>query len=199
MEGAMFTGIVEETGEVVAFDRSEAGVRLTLKAALVTTDLCVGDSLAVNGCCLTATDLKENTLSFDLLNETLERTNLKNLQPGSRVNLERALAANARLGGHFVQGHIDCPSPVLSFEKKGADYRLEVALPGEFAKYAVFKGSISVNGVSLTIAELKEASIVIWLIPHTFEITNLGNLHTGDLVNLEFDMLAKYTERLLAK
>jgi riboflavin synthase len=195
----MFTGIVEETGAVLALDRSGEGARLTVKASVVTQDLRAGDSIAVNGCCLTATDLESGTLAFDLLNETLERTNLKDLATGALVNLERALAANARLGGHFVQGHIDCTSPVIAFEKSGADYRLEIALPKEFAQYVVSKGSIAINGVSLTVAELKAESFVIWLIPHTLEITNLRALQAGSSVNLEFDMLAKYVERILAK
>lgn len=194
----MFTGIVEETGEVLSLARSETGARLTLRASLVTQDTQVGDSVAVNGCCLTITGMRDRELSFDLLNETLERTNLKDLRQGSLVNLERALAANGRLGGHFVQGHIDCPSRVISFEKKGADYRLEVALPAEFARYVVFKGSIAVNGISLTAAELHDESFVIWIIPHTMEVTNLRAIKAGDLVNLEFDLLAKYIERIHA-
>jgi len=195
----MFTGIVEETGEVVALDRSAGGVRLTVKAALATQDVRAGDSIAVNGCCLTSTNAREGALAFDLLDETLQRTNLGNLGLGSLVNLERALAANARLGGHFVQGHIDCAAPVIGFEKSGADHRLEIELPGEFARYIIFKGSVAVNGVSLTVAELKPASFVLWLIPHTLEVTNLRALQPGALVNLEFDLLAKYVERILAK
>ena len=198
----MFTGIVEETGEVIALDRSEGGARLTVKASLVTQDLQIGESIAINGCCLTVTGLGsrgEGMLAFDLLDETLQRTNLREARPGPLVNLERALAANARLGGHFVSGHIDCTAPVIAFEKSGADYRLEIALAKEFARYVVFKGSIAVNGVSLTVAELKAESLVIWLIPHTLEVTNLRDLQPGSLVNLEFDMLAKYVERILAK
>lgn len=195
----MFTGIVEETGEVVSLTRTESGARLTVLAKLVTQDLRAGDSIAVNGCCLTATGSQAGMLAFDLLGETMDRTNLKNVAIGSLVNLERALAANGRLGGHFVQGHIDCASPVIAFEKSGADYRLEVALPKEFARYVVSKGSIAVNGISLTVAELKAESFVIWLIPHTLEITNLRDLKSGALINLEFDMLAKYVERILAK
>jgi len=195
----MFTGIVEETGEVVGLTASENGARLELKARVVTQDVGIGDSVAVNGCCLTITSREGGGLAFDLLNETLERTNLKHARAGGLVNLERALAVNARLGGHFVQGHIDCTSEVLSFERKGADYRLEAALPAEFARYVAYKGSIAVNGISLTVAELKEKSIVIWIIPHTMEVTNLRAIKAGDQVNLEFDMLAKYVERILAR
>ena len=197
----MFTGIVEETGKVIALERSAGGARLTARASLVTTDIRAGDSIAVNGCCLTVTAAGQpgGSLAFDLLDETLQRTNLHAVVPGSLVNLERALAANARLGGHFVSGHIDCTSPVIALEKSGADYRLEVALAKEFSQYIVYKGSIAVNGISLTVAELKAESFVIWLIPHTMEITNLRALKAGSLVNLEFDMLAKYVERILAK
>ncbi len=195
----MFTGIVEEKGEVVALERFSGGARLTLRAVIVTGDLSVGESVAVNGCCLTATDVSGIELSFDLLDETLRRTNLGELKPKSLVNLERALPANGRLGGHFVSGHIDCAAPVVAFEKSGADYRLEIELPGEFSRYIIFKGSITVNGVSLTVAELKPASFVIWLIPHTLEVTNLRALKAGDRVNLEFDMLAKYVERIVGK
>lgn len=195
----MFTGIVEETGKVLALERSGTGARLILRASIVTQETCIGDSVAVNGCCLTITELQNQELAFDLLNETLERTNLKEAGPGSPVNLERALTANGRLGGHFVQGHIDCASRVISFEKKGADYRLEVALPAEFARYVVFKGSIAVNGISLTAAEVRENSFVIWIIPHTMEVTNLRVIKAGDSVNLEFDLLAKYVERIHAR
>jgi riboflavin synthase len=194
----MFTGLVEEMGSLVALHRSFAGARLTLRAPLVATDVRLGDSVAVNGCCLTVTARDGDTLIFDLLAETLARTNLGQLAPGAPVNLERALAAQARLGGHFVQGHIDTTSRVLGFEQIGADWRLEIALPTEFARYVAFKGSIAIDGISLTVAEVREASFVVWIIPHTLAATNLKTTKTGDLVNLEFDLLAKYVERILA-
>lgn len=193
----MFTGIVEETGTVVSLERSAAGVRLTLQASLVTSDLHLGDSLAVNGCCLTVTDLQGSRPSFDLLEETVRCTSFRQLTAGSLVNLERSLAANGRLGGHFVQGHVDCSSPIRSFEKVGADYRLEVALPEQFAHFVAFKGSIAVDGISLTVAEAGKDHLVIWIIPHTLEVTNLRTKKAGDLVNLEFDLLAKYLERMM--
>jgi len=192
----MFTGLVEETATVVALERAGAGGRLTVEAPLVSQDARLGDSIAVNGCCLTVAAAQGVRLAFDLLEETLFRTNLGALSPGAKVNLERALPANGRLGGHFVQGHIDCTSPVLSFEPHGNDHRLEIALPPEFARYVVFKGSIAVDGVSLTVAELKEESFVLWIIPHTLAATRLGGLRAGERVNLEFDLLAKYLERL---
>ena len=194
----MFTGLVEECGAVAALELSQAGARLTVRAPLVSADAALGDSIAVNGCCLTVTARDGDRLSFDLLRETLQRTNLQHAQPGGLVNLERALAAHARLGGHFVQGHIDCASEVLAFEQVGADHRLEVALPPDFARYVAFKGSVAIDGVSLTVAEVRDASFVLWIIPHTLAVTTLRARRAGDLVNLEFDLLAKYVERIIA-
>jgi len=194
----MFTGLVEETGELLALERSATGARLTLRAPLVSTDARLGDSIAVNGCCLTVAAREDAVLGFDLLAETLDRTNLGALAPGALVNLERALAAHARLGGHFVQGHIDSTGRVVSFEKVNADHRLEIELPSEFAGYVAFKGSIAIDGISLTVAEVRKASFVVWIIPHTLAVTNLRARRAGDFANLEFDLLAKYVERLLA-
>ena len=194
----MFTGLVEETGELLALDRSAEGARLSLRAPLVSTDAQLGDSIAINGCCLTLVEHAGEVLRFDLLAETLARTNLGDLTPGAPLNLERALAASARLGGHFVQGHIDCATEVLAFSPSGADHRLEIALPAEFAPLVAFKGSIAVDGISLTVAEVLSASFVVWIIPHTLAVTNLCARHTGDRVNLEFDLLAKYLARMLA-
>jgi len=192
----MFTGIVEETGSVFALRQTTHGVNLTLKADLVMQDLEIGDSVAVNGCCLTVTGRDEKLLSFDLLAETLRCTNLGRLHEESLVNLERSLSASARLGGHFVQGHVDCTSPVISLARVEADYRLEVALPPQFAKYMIYKGSIAIDGISLTAAEVLENSFVVWIIPHTLAVTNLSARKPGEPVNLEFDLLAKYIERL---
>jgi len=141
---------------------------------------------------------RDDQMMFDLLDESLDRTNLGDLKPGDPVNLERALRLDGRLGGHFVQGHIDCTSRVLSVEKKGADLRLDIELPQEFARYVAFKGSVTVNGVSLTVAAVEAGQFAVWIIPHTAEETNLGDLQPGDRVNLEFDIIAKYVERLLA-
>jgi riboflavin synthase len=169
-----------------------------LRAPLVASDARLGDSVAVNGCCLTVTACDGEALAFDLLGETLDRTNLGDLAPGAPVNLERALAAHARLGGHFVQGHIDTTGRVLAFEPVGADHRLEIALPAEFARYVAFKGSIAIDGISLTVAEVGVESFVVWIIPHTLAVTNLRAKKPGEAVNLEFDLLAKYVERILA-
>ena len=194
----MFTGLVEETGALLALDRSAAGARLTVRAPVVSADARLGDSIAVNGCCLTGTARDGDALAFDLLAETLDCTNLGALAPDAPVNLERALAAHARLGGHFVQGHIDTTARVLSFEKVNADHRLEIELPSAFAGYVAFKGSIAIDGISLTVAEVGAASFTVWIIPHTLAMTNLRAKHAGDFVNLECDLLAKYVERLLA-
>ena len=191
----MFTGLVEETAPIVAVEPIGGGARLTLEASTVLEGTHAGDSIAVNGC-LTITSMEGGRLSFDLLAETLDKTNLGDQKQGSLVNLERALAAHDRLGGHFVQGHVDTTARILSLDPQGQDHRLEVELPRRFARYVAYKGSIAVNGISLTAAEVKDASIVIWLIPHTMEATNLHSLKAGDRINLEFDMLAKYLERL---
>jgi riboflavin synthase len=193
----MFTGLIEEVGTVVALDLSRDQKRLEISAPELTGKVRLGDSVAVSGCCLTVTQFGSDRLSFDLLQESLARTSFKNLRSGSRVNLELALAAGARFGGHFVQGHIDCAVPILSAEEKGSDLRLEIELPSEFAHYVISKGSIAVDGVSLTVAELGAKSFTVWLIPQTRKETNLGHANPGDLVNLEFDLLAKYVERML--
>ena len=192
----MFTGLVETTAAVVALDLSEAGARLIVRAPGLDAQL--GDSIAVNGCCLTVAARDADTLAFDLLRETLARTNLGDLKSGALVNLERALAANARLGGHFVQGHIDDTGEVLAWAASGADHRLEIKIPSDFARYLVFKGSIAIDGISLTVAEVRAESFVVWIIPHTHAVTNLQARRVGDRVNLEFDLLAKYVERLLS-
>jgi riboflavin synthase len=176
---------------------NESAQRLEIAAPQLAGKVRLGDSVAVNGCCLTVTAREHERIGFDLLQESLDRTNLKTARPGMLLNLELALAAGARLGGHFVQGHVDCAVPIVAWEQEGADFRLEVALPPEFARYVVSKGSISVNGISLTVAEVLPESLVVWIIPHTRSETNLATARVGDLVNLEFDLLAKYVERML--
>jgi len=195
----MFTGLIEEVGSVLLIRATESGTQLQIAAPGMAPGLAQGDSVAVNGCCLTVTDFCGEQLTFDLLAETLERTNLRALQRESRVNLERALPANGRLGGHFVQGHIDCTARLLSFEANGRDQRLELELPSEFYQYVTYKGSIAINGASLTVAEVLPESFAVWLIPHTKSHTNLGRATPGDQLNLEFDLLAKYVERMLAR
>ncbi|MGA0848405.1 MAG: riboflavin synthase [Chthoniobacterales bacterium] len=189
--------MVREVGEVVWLRRSGQAVQLLIKGPRTASRVRIGESVAVNGCCLTVTAQRDGQCMFDLLEESLERTNFGRLKPGTAVNLERALRVEGRLGGHFVQGHVDCTAEVLAIEEKGPDLRLDIALPADFARYVAYKGSVAINGVSLTVAEVGPTSFSVWIIPHTLDNTNLGDLEVGDLVNLEFDILAKYVERLL--
>ncbi len=191
----MFTGLVEAVGRLEDFVDTAAGRRFRLRAPRLASDLVLGESLAVNGCCLTATATAGEIVTFDLLAETLDRTNLGALKPGSRLNLERALAANGRLGGHFVQGHVDAAVPLLGIAKNGPDLGLTFALPPAFARYVIPKGSIALNGVSLTIADLADDQLTVWIIPHTLSHTNLGDLRADDRANVEYDVLAKYAAR----
>ncbi len=194
----MFTGLIEEVGRVRSIRTIGEGNQLSIAAPSISGEIALGESVAVNGCCLTTTNIQGTELTFDLLDETLSRTNLGRLQTDAPVNLEPALAASGRLGGHFVQGHVDSMARILSCEPHGKDYRLEVELAPAFARYVVFKGSIALNGISLTIANVLAASFVVWIIPHTWRQTNLSALQPGDLLNIEFDLLAKYVERMLS-
>jgi riboflavin synthase len=194
----MFTGLIEEVGAVIAVRARDRGTQLQISAHETAKHVSAGESIAVNGCCLTLTSCRSDCLSFDLLEETIARTNLYGLRENSAVNLERALRADGRLGGHFVQGHVDCIAPVLAFDTKGTDFRLEIELPETFAHYVASKGSIAVNGISLTVAEVLPKSFAVWIVPYTKRHTNLERANVGDFVNLEFDVLAKYVERMVA-
>jgi riboflavin synthase len=193
----MFTGLVEAIGSVRSLEQRGNAARLTLETPLA-VHLTPGESLAVNGCCLTVTAKDTDSASFDLLVETLNRTNLGALSSGDRVNLERALRADGRFGGHFVQGHIDTTTEVISTERQGSDLNLVIRIPDGGWLYFIEKGSIAVNGVSLTVASLAENHFGLWIIPHTLQETNLGDLKAGSRVNLEYDMLAKYAARQIA-
>ncbi len=195
----MFTGLVEETGRVLWLRATDHAVQLEIAAPHLAETARTGDSIAVNGCCLTVTAHRAGQITFDLLQETLARTNLKNLRRESLINLERPVQAAGRMGGHFVQGHIDCVARVLRFTEEKPDHRLEIELPAEFANYVVKKGSIAINGISLTVAEITPQSLTVWIIPHTLRATNLPDVRPNDFVNLEFDILAKYVERSLGK
>jgi riboflavin synthase len=195
----VFTGLIEEVGSVTAIGASKNGNRLKIAAPHIVKKIRRGNSLAVNGCCLTVSSRRGDELVFDLLEETVARTNLKNLQRKQLVNLERAVIASERFGGHFVQGHIDCVSSVIAYQKSGADFRLEIELPEAFAHYVAHKGSIAVNGISLTVAGIFPKSFVVWIIPYTKTHTNLDGVQPGDLMNLEFDILAKYVERMVSR
>ncbi len=195
----MFTGIIEETGVVESMRPMSRAIRLSVRAKICARGLRVGDSLAVNGCCLTVVKLtakgRAKVVHFDLLKETLERTNLQSVRAGSLVNLERSLEAGGRLGGHFVTGHIDGRGKIVRWERQGKDHLLEIAAPVEVMRYIIFKGSVALDGISLTVAAVESGKFRIWIIPHTFEATALRERAVGDTVNLEADILGKYVER----
>ncbi len=193
----MFTGLVEETGAVIEIVHGERSAQLTVQAPLVHGDAKLGDSIAVNGCCLTVIAIDGEHLTFDAIPETLSRTNLGALRVGERVNLERPLAVGARLGGHFVQGHIDGVGTVVAVTPEDNAVVMEIDVPALLRRYFVEKGSVAVDGVSLTVAEVREETFTVWTIPHTREVTTLGDRHVGDRVNLECDLLGKYIERLV--
>ena len=199
----MFTGIIEEAGTVEAIQPGDKYVRLTLTLRKTAAGLNVGDSLAVNGCCLTVVDIysKERitVAHFDLLKETWDLTNLKNCRAGSAVNLERSLEAGGRLGGHFVTGHIDGTGKIVTWELMEEGHQLQIAAPDSVMRYIVHKGSIAVDGISLTVASVEKGCFTIWIIPHTFEETALKDRAVGDSVNLETDILGKYVERFAGR
>jgi len=196
----MFTGIIEELGTVEAIQPQPAGARLQIRASTVTSDMTTGASIAVNGVCLTAVDPRPDGFSADLAPETLRRSNLGALRPGSRVNLERPLSPTSRLSGHIVQGHVDGTGEFVSFESLGADnWWLRVRVPPELDAFLVFKGSIAIDGISLTIAALESDVLSVTIIPHTYRNTTLGGYRPGARVNIECDVLAKHVEKLLRK
>jgi len=192
----MFTGIIEEVGQVVVFTQEASAWKLQLKANHTPKAVALGDSVAVNGCCLTVTRFDATGLWFDVLEETRRLTNFSQLNVGSAVNLELSLRHDGRIGGHFVTGHIDAQGRIEQFEARGKDYYLRVYAPNDFARYLVYKGSIAIDGISLTVAEVDGDFFAVWLIPHTLAATNLKEKRVGDPVNLEFDLLAKYVEKL---
>jgi riboflavin synthase len=194
----MFTGLVQSLGEIVAkTPRANDGARLAIKSPLF-ADTSLGASIAVNGCCLTVTEFKDQVAHFDLLAETLRLTNLGDLQPGSLVNLEPSLTPSDRMGGHFVTGHIDGTAKIKSWKQIGTDWRLDLDdIPGHLAPHLVNKGCIAIDGISLTVAETSGNQATLWIIPHTLQATNLKQHQAGDRVNLETDLLAKYTAKIL--
>jgi len=198
----MFTGIVEETGIVERIKPAKKSIELTVRANVTGRGLKPGGSLAVNGCCLTAVKVaargKIKLVQFDLLQETWQRTNLQFAKAGSLVNLERPLRADGEFGGHFVTGHIDGVGKIIRWERTGQDHVLDIAAPPEVMRYIIFKGSVAVDGISLTVAGVDKKSFRIWIIPHTYEITTLRERKVGDAVNLEADLLGKYVEKFFA-
>src|ERR687886_1513374 len=194
----MFTGIIEELGRVRGVERRGEGARLVIEARSVTEGTREGDSVAVNGVCLTALDVRRDSFAADGSRETLQRSTLGALRAGSPVNLERAVTPATRLGGHIVQGHVDARGRFLSAEDHGGSWTVRIAYPPEVARYLVFKGSVAVEGISLTVAALTEDYFEIAIIPKTWDVTNLSRLRPGDPVNLEADIVAKYVERILS-
>jgi riboflavin synthase len=194
----MFTGIVRERGRVTSVDGDGGGIRLLVDAPQTAEGVVVGDSVALSGCCLTVVEIGGGTLAFDAVPETLARTSLDGLHAGSELNVEPAIRAGEPLGGHYVQGHVDGVGRVRSVKPEGGGVRTWVDAPEAVLRYCVEKGSVAVDGVSLTIAELDDAGFAVALIPHTLEATTLGGLEPGTAVNLEADILAKYVERLVA-
>jgi riboflavin synthase len=193
----MFTGIVEYVGTIESLNRGDQGARIRVNAGPLADGLAKSGSIAVNGCCLTAVDIAGGIFAADLSGETLRRTSLGEAKPGARVNLERPLTAMKELGGHFVQGHVDGVGRVARLESEGANWWFDVQVPDELARYVAMKGSIALDGISLTVAGWRDGIVETAVIPFTYEHTNLSSLHVGDGVNIECDVLAKYVERLM--
>jgi riboflavin synthase len=195
----MFTGLIEEVGSVVSLSKGGGTTRMTVAARRLPREMKKGDSIAVSGVCLTAVEIKRASLAFDLAEETLARTSLSRLAKGTQVNLELPMKAGGRMGGHVVQGHVDGVARFLCLERITGkdDYWLRLEIPAELAKYVVFKGSIAVEGISLTVAKIENAEVTIAIIPHTAEMTNLKQFQPGDPMNIEVDIIAKYAEKML--
>lgn len=191
----MFTGIIQEVGKVTKIEKSPTGLTLFIEIKKIIENKKIGDSIAVNGACLTIVEIKDNNVRFDVIEETLSKTNLKNLEIGNEVNLEPALTLSQGIDGHLVQGHVDCEGIVERFEGQ----KLTVKFPLNIAECLAFKGSVTINGVSLTISNLQEDTLTVSLIPHTLENTNLKNLTKGNTVNLEVDLIARYLKNMMEK
>jgi riboflavin synthase len=196
----MFTGIIEEVGRVAAIKTTSRGRRLTIAGSKLVRELMLGDSIAVSGVCLTAVDIDKDSFSADLAQETWRRTSFSRLKAGALVNLELPMRANDRLGGHIVQGHVDGTGTLISLKQVsgGNDFLLSLRVPSELTRYIVPKGSLAVEGISLTVAEIEGTEVRIAIIPHTAEVTNLPQLRPGDPLNLEVDLIAKYVEKMIA-
>jgi len=194
----MFTGIVEETGRVCSFTQEKNAWRLKIAASVALQNVALGDSISIDGCCLTVVAFDATQLEFDVLEETRRLTSLASLSVGAPVNLERSLRFDGKIGGHFVTGHVDGRGKIEIFEQRGADHYLRIQMPAGTGRYVVLKGSIAIDGISLTVAEIEGDQLAVWLIPHTVAVTNLHAKTNGALVNLEFDLLGKYVEKLLA-
>ena len=198
----MFTGIVEEAGTVEVIKPTRKSIQLTVRARVIGRGLKLGASVAVNGCCLTVVKLatrgKDKLIQFDMLQESWRLTNMQFAKVGSLVNLERPLRADGELGGHFVTGHVDGLGKITKWERVGRDHMLDISAPPKIMRYMIHKGSVALDGISLTVAAVKKTSFLIWIIPHTYEITALRDRKVGDSVNLEADMLGKFVEKFFA-
>jgi riboflavin synthase len=194
----MFTGLVQGLGRVAAVDRDDAGARITIETSLV-AELDPGDSIAINGVCLTAVSLNNGSFQAEAMNETLSRSSLGDLAPGAAVNLELPLRASDRLGGHVVQGHVDGVGTIAEVAEDGFARRVRIEAPSELLRYVIEKGSIAVDGVSLTVTAVDDSSVTVSLIPETLQRTNLGRIEPGARVNMEVDVLAKYVEKLISR
>lgn len=194
----MFTGIIEELGRITVIEPVSGGMRLFIEAAVVIEDLKIGDSIAVNGVCLTAVKLQNREFAVEAVGETLEKTSLNKLRVSERVNLERSMPGNGRFGGHFVQGHVNTTGSITQWYSRGENWFLEVEIPRDLLRYIIPEGSITIEGISLTVAALRDNRVGVNIIPHTAKVTNLQFKHAGDPVNIEVDMIARYIENLLA-
>lgn len=190
----MFTGIIEETGIVRSLEELDSAWRLKIQARLILNDIKIGDSISVNGCCLTLVKIEKDIISFDLLDESIKKTSIISASNGTLINLERALLPTTRMGGHFVSGHVDETGEITNIEKEGKDTL--ITIKSNNLKYIVPKGCITLDGISLTIYDVNKLEFKVWLIPHTLEITNLNSKQQGDLINIEYDLIAKYIEKL---
>jgi riboflavin synthase len=195
----MFTGIIEEVGKVVSIKEEHGTRRLTVAASKLIHDVKKGDSIAVSGVCLTAVGITPNSVGFDLADETWHRTSFSRMHEGALVNLELPMRADGRFGGHIVQGHVDGTGEFVGLERipDAEDYWLRIRIPKELERYVIFKGSLSIEGISLTVAKIEGAEVTVAIIPHTCQMTNLQSLKVGDPVNLEVDMIAKYVEKMM--
>jgi len=195
----MFTGIIEEVGRVAEIGEQNGNRRLTVSATQLTTELKKGDSIAVSGVCLTAVDIRTSSFAADLADETWKRTSFSRIKPGALVNLELPMRADGRFGGHIVQGHVDGTGKFLGLDRIASadDYWMRLEIPPELARYVIFKGSLSIEGISLTVANIAGTIVTVAIIPHTVQMTNLKSLKAGDPINLEVDMVAKYVEKML--
>ena len=192
----MFTGIIEEVGQVSTISKSEDIFQITIETDSILNESKVGDSIAINGVCLTITSMDDNLFTSDIVKETIEKTNLQYIKSGDQVNLERAMRADSRFDGHIVQGHVEGLAKVKKIEKDENSFIIKIKIPIELKKYCIYKGSIAINGVSLTIASIKENLIDIWIIPHTLSHTTFGIIKESSYVNVETDVIAKYVEKL---